>query len=62
MAKCPICGKENYCELERGEPIWACWCFGKEVPKELNEKHDTSKGCICEDCVDEFNRSKNDGN
>nr|WP_300004408.1 cysteine-rich CWC family protein [Tissierella sp.] len=53
---CPICGRDNKCMHNKD-----CWCMEKEIPQQLIarvplDKRD--KACICEACVDAFNKEK----
>lgn len=54
---CPLCGEYNQCKS--GEET--CWCFHVKVPKELIERipeEKRGKSCICERCIDKYNKGQ----
>lgn len=67
MSACPICKKENSCENKTGKDF-DCWCIEKKVPKALLEslaefltEPDIDKNCICQACIEKFNRTASSG-
>ena len=53
---CPFCHTENKCSALSSQQ---CWCFSVEVPKALQAlvpEHKKRKACICQLCVDQFNK------
>jgi hypothetical protein len=57
MSKCPLCTKENHCAIAQGEEPETCWCMKETIPQQLLEKASVATDqCICQKCVDDFNR------
>lgn len=56
MRICPICAKDNKCEVTASE---GCWCTRETFPQaifELVEDEKRGKVCICKECLDKFKK------
>lgn len=49
--KCPLCGADNSCDLEKGRGT--CWCFGLEISlRDLEQSPGWTKdACLCMKCA-----------
>ena len=50
---CPLCGYQNYCEVNKGAD---CWCQSETFTEQLLSRlpDDRQKACICQNCVRAF--------
>jgi len=52
---CPICGKENNCQLDNKD----CWCKHIEIPKyilDMVPEDKRGKACICRSCIEKYKK------
>lgn len=58
-ACCPLCGQENHCVTAVGDEKNPCWCREANFPQDLLNRvppDARKKACICQQCVDAFNK------
>lgn len=62
--RCPLCGEDNRCAMERqkatGQAQPPCWCVSQTFSAELLARLPTDaqgKACICGDCLTRFGQS-----
>ncbi len=58
---CPLCGRLNHCAMAGATTVAvnSCWCHKVTIPEGLLRqlpKAMRCKACICQRCVDEYNR------
>ena len=55
MNQCPICKKDNLCDVNNKK---GCWCMTADISEELLMKvpdDQTGMACVCQSCVNKFN-------
>ena len=55
---CPFCKEDNKCGVLTPS---SCWCMKEKIPQELKDLLPLSKknkSCICQDCVIEYKKNK----
>jgi hypothetical protein len=59
-AICPLCGNPNHCAVAADPDATVCWCESVIFPEELLAKvpeDAVRKTCVCQNCLEEYQKS-----